>query len=91
MEALLSLPRCRTINEGERFLEVYREATGDTPVRGNLVPDAHLAAVLRENDTVNSLAASFFLSRGKPGKPQAKKTARNESVRIHGKMTCKQS
>ena len=50
VEALLSLPRCRTINEGERFLDVYREATDDVPVRGNLVPDAHLAAVLREND-----------------------------------------
>jgi len=48
--ALLALPRCRTINEGERFLDVYREVTGDTPIRGNFVPDAHLAAVLREND-----------------------------------------
>ena len=50
VEALLALPRCRTINEGERFLDVYREVTDDTPFRGNLVPDAHLAAVLREND-----------------------------------------
>ncbi len=50
VEALLTLPRCRTINEGERFLDVYREVTGDAPVRGNLVPDSHLAAVLREND-----------------------------------------
>lgn len=50
VEALLALPRCRTINEGKRFLDVYREVTGDAPVRGNLVPDAHLAAVLREND-----------------------------------------
>ena len=50
MEALLALPRCRTINEGERFLDVYREVSGGAPVRGNLVSDAHLAAVLREND-----------------------------------------
>ena len=50
IEALLALPRCHTINEGERFLDVYREVCGFPPVRSNLVRDAHLAAVLREND-----------------------------------------
>ena len=28
---------------------VYREVTGSFPVRGNLVPDAHLAALLKQH------------------------------------------
>ena len=50
IEALLSLPHARVIVEAEGFLEVYQEVTGAFPVRGNLVPDAHLAALLRQND-----------------------------------------
>ena len=36
---LLALPRCRTINEGERFLDVYREVSGSAPIRGNQALD----------------------------------------------------
>lgn len=50
LEALLNLPRVKILTEMEGFLEVYREATGRFPVRGNLVPDAHLAALLRQHD-----------------------------------------
>jgi toxin-antitoxin system PIN domain toxin len=49
VESLLSLPRVRILAEAEGFLEVYREVTGAFPVRGNLVPDAHLAALLRQH------------------------------------------
>jgi predicted nucleic acid-binding protein len=35
--------------EDEGFLDVYREVTGGFPVRGNLVPDAHLAALLKQH------------------------------------------
>jgi toxin-antitoxin system PIN domain toxin len=49
VESLLSLPRVRVLSEGEGFLEVYREVTAGFPVRGNLVPDAHLAALLRQH------------------------------------------
>jgi toxin-antitoxin system PIN domain toxin len=49
VEALLSLPRVRILAESEGFLQVYREVTGAFPVRGNLVPDAHLAALLRQH------------------------------------------
>jgi hypothetical protein len=49
VESLLSLPRVRPLAEGEGFLEVYREVTARFPVRGNLVPDAHLAALLRQH------------------------------------------
>jgi len=49
VESLLSLPRVRLLAEGEGFLEIYREVTARFPVRGNLVPDAHLAALLRQH------------------------------------------
>ena len=49
VESLLSLPRVRPLAEGEGFLEVYREVTARFPVRGNLVPDAHLAALLLQH------------------------------------------
>jgi toxin-antitoxin system PIN domain toxin len=49
VESLLSLPRVRLLSEGEGFLEVYREVTARFPVRGNLVPDAQLAALLRQH------------------------------------------
>ena len=49
VESLLSLPRVRMLSEEEGFLEVYREVTARFPVRGNLVPDAHLAALLRQH------------------------------------------
>ena len=49
VESLLSLPHVRMLSEGEGFLEIYREVTARFPVRGNLVPDAHLAALLRQH------------------------------------------
>ena len=49
VESLLRLPHARAIGESEGFLGVYREVTAGVPTRGNLVPDAHLAAVLRQN------------------------------------------
>ena len=50
VESLLALPRVRVLSEGEGFLDAYREVAGHFPVRGNLVPDAHLAALLRQHD-----------------------------------------
>jgi len=47
--SLLRLPRVVTVSEGEGFLEAYRGATHDLSVRGNLVPDAHLATILRQH------------------------------------------
>lgn len=53
LQALLDLPHCRVIgeddgNEGD-FWRTYLEVTADVNARGNLVPDAHLAAILRRN------------------------------------------
>ena len=50
IHGLLSLPHVRTISEGAGFLDVYQEITRNMPVRGNLVPDAQLAALLRQHD-----------------------------------------
>jgi hypothetical protein len=49
VEALLRLPHVRTLGEEDGFWAVYREVAGSTPTRGNLVPDAHLAALLRQH------------------------------------------
>jgi hypothetical protein len=49
VEALLQLPRVQVLSEAEGFLAVYREVTGSVVVRGNLVPDAHLASLLRQH------------------------------------------
>ena len=49
VEQLLQLPHARAAGEGERFWRVYRATTAGFAVRGNLVPDAHLVALMREN------------------------------------------
>ena len=47
IQTLLDLPHCRCLAEEGGFWEVWRAVAGETPIRGNLVPDAHLAALLR--------------------------------------------
>lgn len=49
MEALISLPHVRFLSEGADFWHKFSEVCAEAPVRGNLVPDAHLAALLREH------------------------------------------
>ena len=49
IEALLGLPQVRVLGEEAGFWSAYREVTGRFPVRGNLVPDAHLATILRQH------------------------------------------
>jgi uncharacterized protein len=49
VEALLGLPRVRVLTEQTGFFEVYKEIACSCTVRGNLVPDAHLAALLRQH------------------------------------------
>lgn len=50
VESLLGLPHVRVLSELAGFWDVYREATRGLSVRGNDVPDAHLAALLRQHD-----------------------------------------
>jgi len=49
IETLLNLPHTRFLSEEEGFRDIYRELTAGVPTRGNLVPDAHLAAILRQH------------------------------------------
>jgi toxin-antitoxin system PIN domain toxin len=44
--ALIKLPHVRTVSELDGFLDAYKHIAGEIPVRGNLVPDAHVAAIL---------------------------------------------
>jgi hypothetical protein len=44
--ALLSLPHVRAVSELDGFVDAYTHVAGDVVVRGNLVPDAHVAAIL---------------------------------------------
>ncbi len=50
IEQLLDLPHARTAGEREDFWRMYRAATSGAVVAGNLVPDAHLVALMRENE-----------------------------------------
>jgi toxin-antitoxin system PIN domain toxin len=49
IQGLAELPHVRLLAEEDGFLDVYRDVTGAFPVRGNLVPDAHLAALLKQH------------------------------------------
>ena len=49
VENLIGLQRVRVLSEDDGFLAIYRQVTGKFPVRGNLVPDAHLAALLLQH------------------------------------------
>lgn len=43
------MPHVRAPGEGDRFWASYRLATEGVVVRGNLVPDAHVVALMREH------------------------------------------
>lgn len=47
VEVLLENPHVRVLAEEEGFWSIYRRLTAEVPTRGNLVPNAHLAALLR--------------------------------------------
>ena len=49
VEALAAQPRVRLLAEEPGFLGVYCSVTESFPVRANLVPDAHLAALLQQH------------------------------------------
>jgi hypothetical protein len=46
VETLVSHARVRLLAEDEGFWSIYRDVTAVVPTRGNLVADAHLAALL---------------------------------------------
>ena len=50
IEQLLGIPHARAAGERDDFWRMYKATTAGTPVTGNLVPDAHLVALMRENE-----------------------------------------
>jgi len=46
---LIQLPRCRVIIEEDSFSTDYAAMTQGIVVRGNLVPDAHIATILHQH------------------------------------------
>lgn len=61
VQKLIDLPQVRLLSETEDSWEVYGVVTQDLVVRGNLVPDAHLVALLVQYgvETVYSNDADF--------------------------------
>jgi predicted nucleic acid-binding protein len=43
---LIGLPHVRAVGELDGFLDAYRYVAGGMAIRGNLVPDVHVAAIL---------------------------------------------
>lgn len=50
IETLLALPHVRLMTEEEGFWKHFLVVAKEVRPRGNLVPDVHLAALLRQND-----------------------------------------
>ena len=50
VEQLLARPHVRSTGEGEAFWRSFRDVADDALPSGNLVPDAHLVALMAEND-----------------------------------------
>lgn len=49
VQSLLSLPHVRTLGEEPGFWDLYRATAEPVNPRGSLVPDTHLAALLRQH------------------------------------------
>jgi len=49
VDDLVTRPHVRTGGEGDGFWSAYRDVTAAAPVRGNLVPDAHIVALMRQH------------------------------------------
>jgi toxin-antitoxin system PIN domain toxin len=49
IEQLIALTHVQTVGEHERFWTSYRRVAGEADARGNVVPDAHVVALMVEN------------------------------------------
>ena len=49
IQALIALPRTRITTEEDDFSDHYQRLAQETIIRGNLVPDAHLAALMHQH------------------------------------------
>jgi toxin-antitoxin system PIN domain toxin len=49
VDALVTRPHIRAVGELDEFWSTYRRIADDAPVKGNLVPDAHLVALMQQH------------------------------------------
>lgn len=49
IDRLLGLPAVQTAGEEPRFWQLFADVATEADVRGHLVPDAHLVALMRQN------------------------------------------
>ncbi len=49
MSDMVQRPNVRAVGEGDRFWSVFGDIAGGVKPTGNVVPDAHLVALMREN------------------------------------------
>lgn len=49
VKALAARPHVRLAGEQEGFLDTYERVITEVPVRGNLIPDAHLVALMHQH------------------------------------------
>ena len=49
VERLIAPAHVRVVGEADRFWSVFRQVADPLPVRGNLVTDAHLVALMRQH------------------------------------------
>jgi len=50
VDGLANLPHVRLISEADGYWDLFTEVTRVAPARGNQVPDAHLATLLKQHD-----------------------------------------
>ena len=50
VKCLMQMPRCRVVVETGDFLTTFRDIVAEVAARGNLMPDVHLAAMMRVHD-----------------------------------------
>jgi toxin-antitoxin system PIN domain toxin len=50
VDDLVSRPHVRTGGEADGFWDTYQEVTTQVRIRGNLVPDSHIVALMRQHE-----------------------------------------
>ena len=53
VDDLVSRPHVRTCGEADGFWNTYQDVASRVPVRGNLVPDAHITALMQQHGVSN--------------------------------------
>ncbi len=47
--SLISLPHVRLLSEADGFWQIFNQIADGISLRGNIIPDAHIAAILRQH------------------------------------------